>query len=179
MKSELLSLCLLAVACFASAADAPKPQPANLNAVLIAADKHTLLVRYEVAGTAVEQRLIFARDIADFRYCHWMGDSGIAIVARTGEGEAAEYFFSAFYLSPHPANHKPLKIPAPKGHNPVLGIGNTGGDSVVITAVQHSRNPSDSISGWTYIDNCPATDGGLVIGHVTPFTVPAERPKSK
>jgi hypothetical protein len=132
-----------------------------------------------------------------------MGDSGMAIVARTGltaiakasfseDGRSVrvwntetgaevttEYFYCTLYRSGTPKEHKPTRIPAPEVVNPVLGIGNTFGDSVVITAVNHHRSPSDSISGWVYIDNCPIPDSGLAIGHLTPFTVPAECPPGK
>ena len=42
-----------------------------------------MLVRYEIEGRASEERITFACDVADFRYCAWMGDYGIAIAYST------------------------------------------------------------------------------------------------
>jgi hypothetical protein len=210
MKTALLFLSLSALTFHASALDAPsspqsppKLQPSKITAVATAADKRTLVIRYEVAGTAAEERITFAREVADFRYCRWMGDYGIAVVVRTvgdeatgvsfsddgrnlrapsgetGAAETAEYYYSTLYLSGTPKDRKPTRIPAPQVVEPVLGIGNTGGDSIVITAVQHRRGPIETVSGWLYIDNCPIPGSGLVLGPVTPFTVPAEQPQSK
>jgi hypothetical protein len=210
MKTPFLSLWLSAFIFHVSAADAPpapqtppKRQAAKITAVATATDKRTLVIRYEIAGVASEERITFAGEVADFRYCPWMGDSGIAIVARTkseeingvsfsedgqrvrlwntrtGALEKTEYFYCTLYLSGTPKEHKPSRISAPQVINPVLGIGNTFGDSDVITAVQHRRSPADSISGWVYIDNCPLPGSGLAIGHITPFTIAAEQPQPK
>ncbi|MEO8351546.1 MAG: hypothetical protein ABI680_07435 [Chthoniobacteraceae bacterium] len=224
MKTAPLSLIFFALILHAVATDvsraspqrAPNPEPAKVSSVATSADKRALIVRYEIDGKAYEERITFAQEIADFRHCPWMGDTGIAIVARTGGSLVAaasfsedgkrvrfwttgtgaggavklwdartgvevkpEYFYCTLYLSGTPEDHKPMRIPAPEIVNPVLGIGNTIGDSVVITAVQHRRSPADHISGWVHIDNCPLPDGKLAIGHLTPFTVPAERPPNK
>ena len=186
MKTALLSFCLSAIALHASAADTtqpphgtPKPPRAKITAVSGDSDKRTLVVRYEIAGTVSEERILFAQEIAEFRYCSWVGDCGIAVVARTGVGKTSGYFYSAFFLASGSKDHQPARIPAPEGDSPVLGIGNTHGDSVVITAVAHSRNAGDSVSGWVYIDNCPSTDSGHALGRVTPFAASAESPLPK
>ena len=152
-----------------SSHDISTSKPAKITAVTTDATKRTLLVRYEVAGTAYEERIMFTQNVADFRYCQWLGDYGIAVVARTEIGDTSEYFYSTCYLKGGSKDHRAAKIPAPTNTSPVLGIGNTVGDSVVITAFEHSRSPpSGSISGWTYIDNCPKrTDSGLATGKST------------
>ena len=182
MKSALFSLCLSALAILAGMAHAQERQTARITAVAIDSDKRMLVVRYEVAGTASEERIAFPHEIADFRYCRWVGDSGIAVVARTGEGEAAEYLYTAFYFSKRATDHIPLKIRTPKGRYTVLGIGSPGGDTVVITAFQPNFGPVGGTPGWIYKDGCPQTafgDFGREGGFAAPFTVPTEPIKPK
>src|SRR6185369_16876897 len=132
----------------------------------------TLVIRYELRGHDHQLELKFADNITDFRYCRWLGD-GIAVVVSTGTNE---YYYAASRLDHEDGMLTPVKIPAPDSPGRLLGIANTGGDSIVITAVQHRRLASttnstatDQLTGWMFIDNCPPIGGK--VGRVIPFDI--------
>ncbi len=158
---------------------AVKIVPATITSVNVDPnDPKILLVRFDHAGKTFDHRVDFHEPIKDFRYCPWIYGQGIAIVARTVIGEESNYFYATIYCEENQSTHPAMKIHAPKGAYPVLGIANTGGDSIVVTAAKHQRNPKESVSGWVYIDNCPLTDvlaeKDYVIGTLIPFEALAE-----
>ena len=176
MKTTLL-LVLTLSSFVALGADTPapsNPSPATITGVSAAKDKRTLVIRYEISGHSHEQRVAFANDITDFRYCRWLGERGIAVVAST---RAGEFFYATLSLKGRDVTVSPARIPAPTGQSHLLGIANTGGDSIVITAVQHRRGEPDRLTGWMFIDNCPPT--GAAVGLVVPFDIPGERADTK
>ena len=129
-----------------------------------------MVIRYELSDRSYEQRIAFTNEITDFRYCRWLGDRGIAVVASTRNDE---FYYSTLYLTGSDVPKPPSKVPAPVSKSRLLGIANTGGDSIVITAVQHRREGSDRLTGWMFIDNCPPI--GAMIGLVIPFAIAAEQ----
>lgn len=140
-------------------------------------DGRTLVIRYEVSGRAEEWRWTLPGEVVEFRYCPWIRDSGIAVAAMTRGVETTEFYYTAFRFEQAPKELKPARIPALPGQNKLLGIVNTGGDSLVITAIQHHREAlGERVAGWTYIDNCPVP--GLAIGQVTPFEIAVQRSSS-
>jgi hypothetical protein len=168
---------LLLLATIASAADAPLKSPAKIIGVTPNKERTALVIRYEISGTPHEKQLLLQNSITDFRYCPWMGNSGIAFVICTGGGWTAQYYYSAFHLTEDQTTHRPVGIPAPPGSFDVLGIGNTGGESLIITAVRRVLNPGEPYSGWLYSVSSPQTNGELpekARGHVIPFEVPAK-----
>ena len=177
MKAVLATILLLITFTVSGAvtSSATNPAPAAITGVSVMPDNRTLTVRYEVSGHAHEERVVLTNDITEFRYCRWMGDWGIAIAASTRSGD---FFYTAFYLTGQPVKARSWKIPAPLGRSQLLGVANTGGDSLVITAVRHGRDGPgntygpDQFSGWMFVDNCP----GIGVGELFPFSVP---PKSK
>ncbi|MEQ2009192.1 MAG: hypothetical protein ABMA26_20610 [Limisphaerales bacterium] len=177
MKTVLATILLLItfVVSGAETSSATNLSPATITGVSVLPDNRTLTVRYEVSGRAYEERVALTNDITEFRYCRWMGDWGIGIVASTKSGD---FFYTAFYLTGRQFKPASWKVPAPAGRNQLLGIANTIGDSLMITAVQHRRDGPgpfygpDQFSGWMFVDNCP----GMGIGELFPFTVP---PKGK
>ena len=71
------------------------------------------------------------------------------------------------------------KVPVPRGNAQLLGIANTGGDSIVITAGEHRRGQVDRVVGWMFFDNCPhigSTMGDLAI---IPFDIAGRSPVLK
>lgn len=177
MKSVFTTILLLVtfVVSAAEKSSSTNPPPATITGVSVLPDKRTLTVRYEVSGRAHEERVALTNDITEFRYCRWMGDWGIAIAASTKSGD---FFYTAFYLTGQPVKARSWKIPAPMGRSQLLGVANTGGDSLVITAIRHGRDGPgntygpDQFSGWMYVDNCP----GVGIGEVFPFAVAPKTP---
>jgi hypothetical protein len=176
MKTTLLLVLVLSsfVALGADTATPSNAPSATITGVSAAKDKRTLVIRYELSGHAHEQRVAFTNDITDFRYCRWLGERGIAVVAST---RAGEFFYATLYLKGRDVAVSPAKIPAPTGLSHLLGIANTSGDSIVITAVQHRRGAPDRLTGWMFIDHCPPI--GAAVGLVVPFDIPAERPDQK
>ena len=159
----------------ASTVHAPRPQKSSILSVTADADGRTLLIRYALSGGTQERRWTLPGEVVEFRYCPWLGDAGIAVVAMTRGAETNDFYYTAFYFKQPPGDLKPARIPALPGNNKLLGIANTGGDSLVITAIQHHRSaPGERIAGWTYIDNCPMP--GMAIGQVTPFEFAAQQP---
>jgi len=171
MKITLLTvLFLTAVVTFG--ADTPAPSnapPATITGVSAAKDGRTLVIRYELSGRSHRQRVAFTNDITDFRYCRWLGDRGIAVVAST---RTDEFYYATLYLTGRDVPVSPVRIPAPASKSRLLGIANTGGDSIVITAVQHLRHDPDRLTGWMFIDNCPPI--GPTVGLITSFDIPVE-----
>ena len=176
MKTTLLLVLVLStfVALGADTATPSNASPATITGVSNAKDQRTLVIRYELSGHSHEQRVAFTNDITDFRYCRWLGERGIAVVAST---RAGEFFYATLYLKGRDVTVSPARIPAPTGKSDLLGIANTSGDSIVITAVQHRRGEPDRLTGWMFIDHCPPT--GAAVGLVVPFDIPGERSDQK
>jgi hypothetical protein len=171
MKTTLLTVLFL-IAFVTLGADKPVPSnapPAAITGVSAAKDGRTLISRYELSGRSHRQRVAFTNEITDFRYCHWLGGRGIAVVASTSTDE---FYYATLYLTGHDVSVSPVKIPAPASKSRLLGIANTGGDSIVITAVQHRRGDLDRLTGWMFIDNCPPI--GPMTGLITTFDIPVE-----
>ena len=175
MKTAMpILLCLTLLT--ALAADKPVPPNApktKLIEVTTADDNRTLLIRYDVSGKSHEHRIEFTNKITDFRYCRWVGEDGVAYAVSTRGADHSDYYYGAFFLdNPNPSPPKPITgtpIPPPGDRFKLLGIANTGGDSIVISAVQHQRGAfGERVSGWMFIDNCPPA-----FGTVIPFDLPA------
>jgi hypothetical protein len=81
----------------------------------------------------------------------------------------SEYYFAAFWLGPEPKVHSGSKLQAPAEEFRILGIGNTSGDSVVITAMKYDRAGRGTAGGWIYVDNCPHTYITDIERNVTPL----------
>jgi hypothetical protein len=176
MKTTLLSVLTLS-SFVAFAADTVRPSnaaPATITGVSISKDKRKLAIHYELAGHAQEQWVAFTNDITDFRYCRWLGDQGVAVVATVSTEET---YFTTLYLSGGDVPASPVKIPAPAGKTQLVGVANTGGDSIVITAVQHRRDGADRLTGWMYIDNCPPGASKVGAGVFMPFDL--SRPQDR
>jgi hypothetical protein len=169
MKTQMLMALLLGAVVTRVDGVASNAQPAVITGVSAAKDGRTLLIRYERSGQSYEQAVAFTNNITDFRYCPWLGGRGVAVVASTG---ADEFYYATIYLSGRDTR-SPVRIPAPAGNSRLLGIANTGGDSIVISAVQHRRDNPERLTGWMFIDNCPPI--GATIGLVVPFEVSAEQ----
>lgn len=170
-KCLLLWLFTAAVAIAAETPKAIEDAPATITGVAPAKDGRTLVIRYELQARAHEVKVVFTNELADFRYCPWMGTQGIALAAATHPGD---FYYLILYLNGQNVANSPVRIPAPAGRHRLLGIANTGGDSVVVTALNHSRdNPGtntygpDRLTGWMYIDNCPGMT--IATGLVLPF----------
>ena len=163
---------LFLAAFLAGAADTgttSKIPPAVIMGVSTAEDGRTLIIRYELSGRTHEQRVGFTNNITDFRYCRWLGGRGIAVAVSTGSDE---FYYATVYLVGRDVAPAPAKVPAPAGTSRLLGIANTGGDSIVVTAVQHRRESPGRLTGWMFIDNCPPIPAaGLLI----PFDLSGER----
>ena len=154
--------------------------PAKIISVAPDTEATTLLIRYEVSGASHEQRLLLPASVSDFRFCRCAGNSGIAIVARTGAGWTSQYFYSAFFLTGQPTAHRPVNIQGPVGDFLVLGIGNSGGQSLVITGVRHHPERGEPVSGWLFIDKNPLADhhSETARGDFTTFELPIDRPEA-
>lgn len=168
MNTRIL-LALLLSAIVTSGVDAAQSNatPAVIMGVSAAKDGRTLLIRYERSGQAHEQAVSFTNNMTEFRYCPWLGERGVAVVASTGTNE---FYYTTVYLTGRDIPVSLVKIPAPAGNSRLLGIANTIGDSIVITAVQHRRDNPERLTGWMFIDNCPPIAGSL-----TPFEFPLEQ----
>jgi hypothetical protein len=181
-----------AIACSVYCCDllAADPSPSVLTSVVLSTDRKTVEVSFTTDEKPHSMTVQFEGAVEEFRYCPWLGAYGIAIVARVGSGEDASYYVANNYFSSHLAltEIKAARIQAPKGHFPGLGIGNTGGDSIVISALRHSRNPSEVVSGWLWTSNCPLPSMPLAVGTVksiseipvsqfAPSSTPAEKTK--
>jgi hypothetical protein len=170
MKTKMLLALLLSVVVTSGVDGAPSnAPPAVITGISVAKDGRTLLIRYERSGQSHEQGVAFTSNITDFRYCPWLGGRGVAVVASTG---ADEFYYATIYLTGRDTR-SPVRIPSPAGKSGLLGIANTGGDSIVISAVQHRRDSPERLTGWMFIDNCPPI--GATIGLVIPFEVAAEQ----
>jgi hypothetical protein len=178
MKIRLL-IVLFLTSFLALGADKPtisNVPPTEITWVSPGKDGRTLVIRYKFSGRSHEQNVTFPNQISEFRYCRWLGEQGIAVVAST---RTEEFYYATIHLNGRDAPVWLARIPAPTGKNRLLGIANTGGDSIVITAVEHRRNGPDTrlygndrLSGWMFIDNCPP--GGASLGLVIPFDIPAK-----
>ena len=171
MKTILL-IALLLNSATTFGGEAPVPSnapPATISGVSTAKDGRTLVIRYERSGRSHAQSVAFTNAITDFRYCRWLGERGIAIVASTSTDE---FYYTTLYLTGRDVPVSLVKIPAPFSKSRLLGIANTGGDSIVITGVQHRRNGNepDRLTGWMFLDNCPP-----LTGLIAPFDIPVEQ----
>lgn len=169
MKTTFYSIVLFVIfAAFrVTAAEPSNALPATIISVVLAEDRRALNIHYEVAGKTYQRALRFTNTIDDFRYCRWLGQRGVAVVAAGQLGDGTEFYYRAFYLDQQSTNDATFKIPAPPGKSQLLGIANTGGDSVVVSAVRHERTGNqDRVKGWVFVDNCPhaaAMGAGLII----------------
>jgi hypothetical protein len=155
-------------------AEPPKPQPATVTNLVLAENRRALTVHYVLSGQAHQRVLTFTNAIHDFRYCRWLGERGLAVVAAGQVGDTTEFYYRALRLDPQETNGLAFKIPAPPGRSQLLGVANTGGDSLVVSAVHHQRlGNQDRLKGWMFIDNCPHI-GALGAGLVVPFDVAGE-----
>lgn len=121
-------------------------------------NRRFLKVEYQIGRTVFEEKIRFPREIAEYRYCPWLNATGIAVVARVGDEESAEYYYGAIRLSLNFYSfeaHRAVKLLTPALIYPVLGIGNPGGDTIVITAMQNRRGEIETLSGWVYVNRCP------------------------
>ncbi len=154
-------------------ADTPAPSNAPsaiITGVTTAKAKNMLVIRYEQSGRSHEQPVAFPSVVTDFCHCRWLGDRGIAVAVSTRVDDGYEFYYCTVYLTGFSTAVTPLKIPAPPSKSQLLGIANTGGDSIVITAARHQRQGNaDGLTGWPFIDNCPPS--GAAIGRVIPFDV--------
>jgi hypothetical protein len=76
MKTTLLSVLLLSTLVTLVAANPPVPpnKPSTaITGVSLSKDRRTLVIRYDLSGRAHEQRVTFKNEIAEFRYCRWLG----------------------------------------------------------------------------------------------------------
>ena len=168
LKTTFLATILLTAFIAYGATTLSNTPPVTISGVSIAKDTRTLVIHYELAGRSHVQRVAFTNDITDFRYCCWLGDQGIAVVAST---RGDEFYYATLFLTGRGAPVSPYRIPAPTSKSVLLGIANTGGDSIVVTAVQHRRDRSGNrLSGWMFIDNCPPI-GAMISGWVIPFDI--------
>jgi len=176
MKTTSIAILVLSalVVLVADKAEPSNAPPAIITGVSAAKDQRTLVIRYELSGHSHEQRVAFTNDITDFRYCCWVGEQGVAVVASTRN---EEFFYATLYLTGRDVGVSPARIPAPTSKSRLLGIANTAGDSIVITAVQHQRDVPDRLTGWMFIDNCPPI--GAKMGLVVPFDIPTEHSDKK
>ena len=168
MKTALLfAFFLNSLATFGADTPVPSNAPPAITGVSIAKDGRTLVVRYESSGRSHQKNVAFGNAITDFRYCRWLGERGIAIVASTSMDE---FYYTTLYLTSRDVPVSLVKIPASSSKSRLLGIANTGGDSIVISAVHHQRGDPERLTGWMFIDNCPP-----LAGLITPFDIPMEQ----
>ncbi len=178
----LLSLMAFLVTGFAFGADPSitNPPPATINGVSPTKDSRALVVKYDREGKSYELKVAFTNTITDFRYSRWMGDQGIAVVGATANGE---FYWTTAHLLGVNTTTPSYKLPAPAGTNQLMGIANTMGDSVIITAINHHRpqpNRPDLLTGWMFIDNCPIPGQPISgFGKVVTFDVNTESAKKK
>jgi len=128
----------------------PFEPPATILAVSRASDKCSLMIRYELAGKTNEQRIILTNGIADFHFCSWVRDRGIALALSDPEGEV---YWAAFYFAGRKGPVYPRRLRSPPGYS-LLGIVNNRGDSIIISAVERSSERGEA-SGWMYFNGCP------------------------
>lgn len=181
MKSFMLGVLLLCLSSIVHAEPLSNSPPTKITGMVVSNDLRTISFRYERAGQERRQSVVFTKEIADFRYCRWLGDLGVAIAIETTSNE---FYYVTRYFGESDAEPKPEKVPAPAGNYSLLGVANTGGDSIVISAIAHRRDDPDptrygpdQLSGWMFVDNCPPI--GASVGVVIPFDIAEKRAEKR
>jgi hypothetical protein len=123
--------------------------PGTLLGVTRGPDKRSLVIHYEFSGRTNEQIVSLAKDIADFQSCSWLFGRGVALALSDADGDI--YWATGYFALSKPLF--PRKIRAPGGYQ-LLGIANTRGDTIVVSAIDH-RQDEDTRRGWMYINSCP------------------------
>jgi hypothetical protein len=128
--------------------------PATIFGVARATDKRSLSVQYELSGRTNELKVVLTNGIADFHFCSWMMDRGLALAISDPQGEV---YWAAFYFAGRAGPIYPRRLASPLGYS-LLGIVNNRGDSIIISAVER-QSERGRASGWMYFNGCPpATD---------------------
>ncbi len=160
-------LTLLPALCLLSSGYADQPSsspPPVLESVVLANGGKTLVVSFSTNGTHEKLSFDFPEAVRDFRYAPWLRGYGIAVVARTGNSTSASYYWNLSALNTTDSQTMSMKIDAPADVLPALGIGNSEGDTLVISAISHHRGETESVKGWVYVNTCPypGMEGGTV-----------------
>lgn len=158
------------VAWGAGPAEVKAAEPTRIVGVAKEASGRALVVRYRKAEAQRTLRFEFPGVVADYRSCPMMGDFGVAVAAAVRGKNGLEFYYrSAPFWKDDVAEG--VRIPAPAGKFQLMGILNTQGDSIVVTAIRHVRESNkQSITGWYYTNNCPIPD--VEVGSLTTFTMP-------
>src|SRR5438093_6065809 len=123
--------------------------PGRLLDVMRGTDKTSLVIYYEFAGRTNEQTVLLMKDIAAYHFCSWVSGRGVALALSDTEGDI---YWAAGYFARLNKPLFPRKIRSPSGYN-LLGIANTGGDTIVVAAIDH--HDESTPHGWMYINTCP------------------------
>jgi hypothetical protein len=113
-------------------------------------DKRTLVIHYEFLGRTNEQTVSLTKDIADFQSCSWIFGFGVALALSDTDGDI---YWAAAYFARLNRPLFPHKIRVAGGDYKLLGIANTRGDTIVVSAIDH--HDEDAPRGWMYISGCP------------------------
>jgi hypothetical protein len=124
--------------------------PATIFGVARATDKRSLSVQYELSGRTNELKVVLTNGIADFHFCSWMMDRGLALAISDPQGEV---YWAAFYFAGRAGPIYPRRLASPPGYS-LLGIANNRGDSIIISAVERQSEQGNA-SGWMYFNGCP------------------------
>lgn len=155
---------------------ADKPTAASLEKVTRSKDSKSLEVTFSFGGKVRTQQIKFPAKVADFHFAKWFGDQGIAVAAKADDDS---FYYAAFRFSEHSNAFEASHVPVAASKHILLGIAGTGGDSLVITAVEHRRDGvgntygPDRLQGWMFIDNCPHIGSMPGVGIVIPFDLKA------
>jgi hypothetical protein len=125
--------------------------PGSILGVSRAADKRSLTIQYELAGKTNEQRVILTNGIAEFHFCSWVIDRGIALALSDSAGEV---YWATAYFARLAKPIYPRKIRSPHGYR-LMGIASPGGDTIVITAMDVRGDEDVLARGWMYKNSCP------------------------
>jgi hypothetical protein len=123
--------------------------PGTILGVMRGHDKQILRIHYSLDGRTNEQVLKLSEDVADFHFCSWVRDRGIALAVSDSAGGI---YWAAAYFAHLEKPVYPHKIRAPDGYK-LMGIANTRGDTIVVTALDHRDETTPR--GWMYINSCP------------------------
>jgi len=173
----------------AEGSDAPNNWPpgtfaGTLLGVMRGADNHTLVIHYEIDGHTNQQPVILTNDIADYHFCPWLFGRGVALAV---SDRAGDVYWAVYYFGRLGRPVYPRKIRSPSGYH-LVGIANTRGDTIVITAIDHTDSAAPR--GWMYINECPPAADVFMRGptneiakiqiagfdHLLEFEVPTKKP---
>jgi hypothetical protein len=153
MKTRVMFAFLLASVVLCAAELDTRPA-ATILAVSRGTDKQSLLIQYELAGKTNEIKAIVTNGIGDFHFCRFLRQ-GMALALKD---EAGEFYFATFLFDAGPGPIYPRLLPTFDARNhELLGIANTVGDTIVVSAVNRSVVPEFQALGWMYVNACPPT----------------------